>query len=458
MHVKNTLLNLFVALAVALPSLAAAQSSSINAFSPYTMYGIGELNTQGTLAMRSMGGAGVALRYSGTVNLLNPASFSIAPRKTFLFDFGVEGQNYYNAQTVEGANKKTAYNTFNFHDVAFQFPLAKGLGLGFSLTPYSSAGYRIKGEHTYDPNDPVWGNVGRVQYTYEGEGDITEVKLGIGWEIFKNFSLGAALQYYWGDIDRTYIMTPTPVTGEGTFSPIVGIDNYSVSRFKGQVGVQWNAIANQRRLLTIGATYDIGGDLNPRVSKRVYIGDYNATTVKGDTTHLSLVLPRQVSAGVFYRTPKIALGLDYVFQNWGSRNKNTELTGISGPDKKAYTVAYTDTHSIRFGVEYTPDRYNIRRFLSRWSYRAGFRYGDYNQTFDGHRLTQYAATLGIGIPVRIFAISSIDVGFEYGRRGYNVAERVGLVRQQYFKFALGFTLFASGRENHEYWFQRPKYD
>ncbi len=59
--------------------------------------------------------------------------------------------------------------------------------------------------------------MGRVQYVYQGEGDVTEVKVGLGWEIFKNFSLGVAAQYYWGDIDRSFVMTPTPITGDGTF-------------------------------------------------------------------------------------------------------------------------------------------------------------------------------------------------------------------------------------------------
>ena len=109
------------------------------------------------------------------------------------------------------------------------------------------------------------------------------------------------------------------------------------------------------------------------------------------------------------------------------------------------------------GVEFTPNRYDIRNFLKRWSYRAGFRYGTYNQSFNDERLGQWAVTAGIGIPVKLWAFSAIDVGVEYGRRGYNVAERIGLVRQQYFKIAVGFTLFA-GQENGEYWFMRAKYD
>lgn len=461
MHVKNTRIKLIVALAALLPAAVGAQTSSINAFSPYTMYGIGEQNTPGTLPMRSMGGVGVAMRGTGVVNLLNPAAYSAVPQKSFLFNFGMEGQNYYNSQTVSGQSKSTAYNTFNFHDIAFQLPLAKRVGLGFSLTPYSSVGYRTKYDHPYDPNDPVWGNVGRVQYNYQGEGDVTEVKVGIGWEIFKNFSVGIAAQYYWGDIDRDYVSTTTAIVPEGdaTFSSIIGNDNYNISSIKGQVGVQWNAIMSPKRALTLGAAFDFGGNLNPKVTSTTYINNMTTTTVRGDTTSLALVLPRQLSVGAYYQTAKWTVGLDYVYQNWGGRNKGTAFTGVtgSGDDRTAYEVAYTNTSTVKIGVEFTPSRYDVRHFLKRWSYRAGFRYGNYNQSFNGDRLSQYAVTAGVGVPVKFLAISAVDVGFEYGRRGYNIAERVGLVRQQYFKFAIGFTLFA-GSENGEYWFLRPKYD
>lgn len=455
MHVKNTWISLSVGIALLLPLSGAAQTSSINAFSPYTMYGIGELNTPGTLPMRSMGGVGVAMRSSGTVNLLNPAGYSAAPQKTFLFNFGLEGQNYYNAQRVEGVSKRTAYNTFNFHDIAFQAPVAKRLGLGFSLTPYSSVGYRTRYYHEADAS--VAGNVGAIQYDYQGAGDLTEVKLGMGWELFKHFSLGVAAQYYWGDIERTFVMTPTSITGEGTYVSTVGSSTYAVSSIKGQIGVQYSPILDQKRVLTVGATYDFGGDLNPEVTNRIYNGDQNYTTVRGDTVHLKLVLPRQLALGVHYQDAKWSVGVDYVYQNWAGRNSGRETTGVSGADRTVFEVAYANTSTFKAGVEFTPNRYDIRRFLKRWSYRAGFRYGSYHQTFDGHRLGQYAVTAGLGIPVKLWAISGIDVGVEYGGRGCNVAPRVGLVRQQYFKFAVGFTLFA-GQENGEYWFMRPKYD
>lgn len=438
-------------------SAASAQTSSINAFSPYTMYGIGEINTPGTQSMRSMGGAGVAARMTGTINLLNPAGLSLVAQKSFTLDASLEGQNYYNAQTVDGSSKKSAYNSFNIRSFAILLPLAKNLGFSVSVNPYSSVGYRVTYDHPFDANDPVWGNVGRINYSYAGEGDVTEVKAGIGYELFKNFSIGAALQYYWGDIDRSFVMTPVSITGDGTFNPVIGESEYAVSRFKAQVGVQWNAILTARRILTLGAAYDFGGDLRPKASHRIYGNDVFNTTVQDDSGRLPLALPRRLTVGACYQTTKWVVMLDYLFENW-SRDNVSEQTGIDGTTGTSMPVAYTDTHTLKAGFEYTPARFDARRVWRRWSYRAGLRAGTHNRTYGGHRLQEYAVTAGIGIPVKFRSVTAVDIGIEYGMRGMNLSKSLGLIRQQYFKFGVGFKLFAAGGENHEYWFMRPRFD
>ena len=435
-----------------------AQSGSINAFSPYTMYGVGEVNTPGTLIQRSMGGVGVASRQAGTINLLNPAGLSMVSRKSFLLNFGGEGQNYYNYQTLDGVNKKSAHNSFNIRDIAILIPLHKGLGFSVSVTPYSSVGYQMLYDHAFDVNDPVWGNVGRVNYQYQGEGDITEVKFGVGYQVMKNLSIGVAAQYYWGDIDRGFVMVPVSITGGGTFNSITGQSEYAVSRFKAQVGVQWNAILTDQRILTFGATYDFGGDLSPKVTETISGDDIYSTAVKDDTYHMALALPRKLVVGAYYQTARWAVGLDYDYQNWTSGNQTSEMTGIHAPTGTAFRVAYCDTHTVKAGVEFTPARYDVRRFWRRWSYRLGARYGSFHQSYDGPELAEAAVTAGIGIPFKFLGMSAVDLGVEYGMRGFNVNKNVGLVRQDYFKFAVSFRLFASGTENNEYWFMRPKYD
>lgn len=446
-NIKNRVFSL-VLLAVALlwaKPESFGQQNSINAFSPYTMYGIGEIYSPGSLQTRSMGGAGVAQRTPSSVNLLNPAAYSVTLQRSVLFNFGLEGQNYYNSQPKsDGTTSRTSYNTFNIHDIALQVPLAKGLGMGFNLNPYSGVGYRMYDRETI-------ADVGTVEYDFEGEGDITEVKFGIGWEIFKGFSVGAAAQYYWGKIDRDYTMTIIPYTadGLGTYPSTIGLAQYKVSRLKGQVGLQFVPIQDRKRVLAFGATYDFGGSLKPRVTNDIYVNGSIQSSAKADTTSLAIVLPRQVVAGVHYETPKFAVAVDYVFQNWGSSNDVTEVSSAG------FDIAYTNTSTVKAGIEWTPNRNDVRRFYKRWHYRAGFNYGNYYQTYDSQKVNQYAVTFGVGIPIKFGGFSAIDVGFEYGCRGKEqiIKSNVGMIKQQYFKFAVAFSLFGE-----DYWFVRPKFD
>jgi len=458
---KNNLSKFLAAVAVlSIVSIseAGAQTSSTNAFSPYSMFGVGELSTQGALPMRSLGGVGVAWRSASMASLLNPAGYSATMRKSFIFNFGVEGMHIDNSQRKYDADNryaglaKNAKNSINFHEISFQMPLAKGLGLGFSLTPYSSVGYNMTAT---EQSDDIWGEIGRVQYNYTGDGDITEVKLGVGWEIFKNFSLGVAGMYYWGDIDRSYTsFVKNDIVGVGSYSSTVGNDNFSVSNFKFQAGIQYSVISDDKRLLTLGATYDMGGSLRPRVTKHVYNNDINSTTVRNDGSRSQIRLPEQWAAGVFYQDARFAGGFDYVYQSWGSKNKRPEDAIFGG-----MKVAYVNTSTFKLGFEYTPNRFDVRHYYNRMSYRIGARYGGYYQSFQGQKMDQYAVTFGIGFPVKFLGASAVDFGIEYGGRGTSksvtapLGQRVGLIKQQYVKFAIGISMFGE-----DYWFVRPKYD
>ena len=60
---------------------AQALGSSINTFSPYSFYGIGDLENPVTAASRGMGGVGIGFRSDKAMNLQNPASYSAIGRQ-----------------------------------------------------------------------------------------------------------------------------------------------------------------------------------------------------------------------------------------------------------------------------------------------------------------------------------------------------------------------------------------
>ena len=85
---------------------------------------------------------------------------------------------------------------------------------------------------------------------------------------------------------------------------------------------------------------------------------------------------------------------------------------------------------LNSGSNTPPNKADVRSALKRWSYRAGVRYGTYNQTFGGVDVNEYAVTLGVGIPLTvlggILGASSVDLGVEVGGRGsFKVDQRTG---------------------------------
>ena len=447
------------------PVVALAQTSSINAYSPYSMYGIGELMTPGSAQMRSMGGVGIAVRNYGEINPLNPAAASIAPQKSFLFDVGFDGAHFRNNQPKFDANGvaldpvATAYNSVNIHSISLVFPLAERLGLSFNIAPYSSVGYKVK---TTDNSEDTWADIGRVQYGHNGEGDISEVKLSLGWAPWQKLSVGVAAKYYWGNVTRSYEATATNViTGSGVYASTKGVDTYTVSNIKFQLGMQWSPIQQETKSFTLGATYDFGGNLNPKKGSYVYtdnvINSISKHPVRDRIEALELRVPHQLGVGMFFRNRKMAWGADYLYARWGGDNSGyAENTTPSTVD-----VRYVDTHTVKLGFEFTPRQNDVRHYFNRVAYRVGVRAGNYYQSFGGAKIDTFAISAGLGMPLKIWGISTMNIGFEYGRMSskQNIqldAKKVGLVRQDSFKITLGFSLFSA--DTADYWFVQQKYD
>lgn len=419
---------------MSLPAVVSAQDSSINAFSPYSFYGLGDFAVQGTANIQAMGGAGIAYREGTTINYMNPASFSSIRRKSALFNVGLQGQNFY----LKTTDKKSSFNTFNVSNIAFSVPLAAKLGLGVSLTPLSSVGYRISTSET-DPD------IGQLNFFYTGEGDISQAKLSIGYEVFKNLSIGAELVYYFGSIDRHSVLSITELDESQNYKDVSLIMEESYSKLLPSFGMQYNIPLKQnKRALTIGATFQPKTKLNPKITRSVptsdednYFGDYISRL---EYRNKDLAMPAIVSGGLYYHTTKVSIGADYVYQAWKGANKN--------PEGMQYT--FRNTNTFRGGVQFTPDRGDIRNFMNRLTYRAGVRYSDYYLNVNGRDITDKAITLGLGIPVKRAGFSNIDLGLELGQRG---TTKNNLIKENYFRFTIGLSLFGN-----DFWFVKPKYD
>ena len=429
------LLGALGALLLLLPTTLSAQSNSLSAFSPYTFYGLGDMSVQGSAFFRSMGGAGVAYSNYLHMNSLNPASYASVMPRSVLFNVGGEMYNTY----ANTADAKTSYNTFNIRDINMLIPLTRGLGFGFTMTPLSDVGYRVK----MTEMDPlILANVGNVVYEYLGEGNTTQFKFGLGWNPFKNFAFGVDVIYYHGIITRNFNTIITPVISETTERTLYGKQREIYSKAGVIIGAQYNLLANDLRQFTIGMTYRPRVNLRPQSTRSIVAEANFVDTIDVQNSRFDYYLPSSFSVGLAYTT----------------LNAPDPLNGIT----------YSNNHYIKAGVQFVPNPQDVRRYFNRMSYRLGFRYNNYYMNINGHNIDDKAITLGFGFPIRQ-GLSNINIGFDFGQRGltasgvYNVPATASggmassrayqMVRERYFRVSIELSFFGE-----DYWFLKPKYE
>ncbi len=406
-----------------------------NVYTPYTAHGIGVLDIQGNSATKQMGGIGAAFRSSIFQNNVNPASYSAVPQKTFLMSLGMQGtSNYLKSETAT-----SSHNGLTLGDFGALFPLTKGVGLGVSITPQTSVGYHTEATET---PDPVLTDIGYLSQAYTGSGNIVQYKVGVGAKLLKGLSVGANIAYYHGFISRQSSLAVIPSISTGVFRTITNVDQRAYSYLGADIGLQYSVPLNEEkaRFLNFGAVYQ--PKINSKIDQEVSvssIGTIITDSVSYKAGESDYTMPSKITLGFLYASRSLEVGVDYVRQDWTDAFETDPLSNVE-------LQTYED---IRFGMQYTPNRFDIRNAMKRWTYRLGFRYGSSYMALNDKDLTDYSVTFGVGIPLETGSFTLLNVGGEIGKTGL-VAP--GQVRDLYVKLHLGVTLFG-----HSEWFTRYKF-
>ena len=109
----------------------------------------------------------------------------------------------------------------------------------------------------------------------------------------------------------------------------------------------------------------------------------------------------------------------------------------------------TVRQGIRAGIEYTPDRYSIRYYTRRISYRAGAYYNNEYYKVAGNEINSFGITLGATLPVKeSYLHNGISISLDLGQRG---TVDSNLIRERYIKIGVGLNL-------HDIWFRKYRYE
>ena len=402
--------------------------------SPYSFYGIGDLKNNSTVENQMMGGIGV---YADSIhiNLKNPAAFG----KLGLEVMDREGLVTYTAGV---SNKQFTLKSFTAEEessitsldyLALGFSVGKGLGMGFGIMPYSSVGYNLVDDRTETG--------GSLTNVFTGEGGLTRAFYSIGYEIVKDLSIGATVNFNFGTLESERLQQIEDVQF-GTFdrrsSRVDGFDfNYALNYtplIKGRQRLHTSVRVNTQGNLVSKNDRQLGSF---SVASGVTIEELEVNLAAQNLENTELKIPTTTTLGIGYGEDyKWFVGAEYSFQ---------EMSSFENAFLGSANVAYEDASSFAFGAFLTPDHDSFTSYLKRVTYRAGLRLDKTGMLVNDVDINNFGITFGLGLPLgRSF--SNLNLGFEFGRRG---TTRADLIEESYFKFNVGLSL-------NDRWFQKRK--
>ena len=404
-----------------------AQDGTYGAYSPYSIFGIGDISKEGTAYNKSMGGVGIANRNHRFINILNPAAVTARDTLSFMADFGLVQDNTVYRQ----GDIRSAHNTFNIYDFVMTFPIYRSSAFKVGLMPYSDIGYDFSSVET-DPS--IIGNTGNITYSSNGAGSVYQAFFGAGVTFWKKLSIGADAIYYFGNLDKITRMK----YADDSYRSLNSGSELTVRGVTGKFGLQFEQKLGGNVSMIVGATYKLGTGMkgystNYRYADQASVTDSLRHTV--DTLAASgLRFADEIAVGIALKGgEKWTAEFDYIRSDW-SRSGLDKAPGfkVNGQSNFSTTVS----QSFRAGFEIVPNINDIRYYLKTCSYRFGVYYDQAYYKLDGNNVNSMGITLGMTLPV-FKLYNGISLGMDIGQRA---STRNGMIRERYAKYVIGFNI------------------
>ena len=431
-------------LIIAILLLAFSSHSQQGTSSPYSFHGLGTMKFKGLIENRSMGGLGM---YSDSIqiSLKNPASYAGNNLMSFdnearLVRFTVGGGQYatnYSSSSSDGGKSKNT--TFDY--LALNMPLGK-FGVAFGLLPYTSVGYDLI---QYNENESL-------SDRFRGQGGINKVFLGLGYQIFKQLSIGIDAQYNFGSITSSSVAYGYNSEEEPIQYQSRETNQSDLSGVNFNFGMLYNAPISENNFVMASWTYTLESDLTSNNQRDISTiitdfssgQEYNVNSIDVDLSALGLAqttlsMPSKAAAGIGIGAQrKWFVGLEYTLTN---------TSKFSNPLYAIDNVIYEDKTEYALGGFYVPNFSSYNKYWQRVVYRAGIRYGKSGLNINNESIDDFGISFGLGLPVGSM-FSKANIGFEYGQRG---TTRANLVQENYFNIMFSLSL-------NDRWFEKRKFN
>ena len=390
--------------------------------SPYSRFGLGDLQGNAFPVYNALGGGVAALSSSNSVNPSNPASYTSFRANSFLFSTG----GLHNTTQIQNSTDKQVVNNSAFSHLTIAFPISSKLGASFGMLPYSNIGYTLNARDSVVNADMI----------YTGDGGLSKVYFGGAYEPFKGFSLGINASYLFGGLNRRKKLD----YDDESFFDSRSNSSINLKGYYYELGLLYKKELANEKELSFGLTANNNSTLRAKQTNIVETISGSYEIVKDTASNVvewgEVTLPNYISAGLMYRDgEKWLLIADYSMQNWDDYTLLGESDDLS------------NSMRLSGGLQYTPEFNSVTKYYKRMQYRLGAAYSNTPLTLNDTQLKEMSVSFGFGIPVKK-SRTKYDVSFTLGQRG---TTDNSLIKEQFVKFGLSVSYDGI-------WFVKRKYD
>lgn len=458
---------------------------------PYSVLGLGELQTDGYASYATMGGVSMASMDSAIVNFSNPATYAGLDRQLPVFQVGFNGK--FSQFSTDSLSSNEQY--FSLNQFQLGIPIKKNWGFAMGFQPYAYRGYNVASYEVSD-GDTI------SQKVNEGSGALSTAFFGLGYRPI-NFSksdtieikndstdatklikrvknhklyVGVNGNYYFGTVVQKRSYEQFPI-GYSNFDPYnARVENsLRLSDLNVDFGLNYtftSTTSAKSRSLSVGIGYQPGMEIRAYqdLISYTYQGSFyeGAIIAISDTVENisnnegSVYMPETYKFGFEYRNnpsygspSSFRIGVDARYQAWSKYQENF--------DTGEQFTQMNDRISIGVGLEYTPfaNFYDADGFLQKVRYRFGLNYTllEYsilNNSNTYQQIGNYGMSFGFGIPIpgtnRMRSNTNLNFGASFGMAG---TTENGLIQERYSGVYLGISITPGYSDA---WFRKRLYN
>ena len=401
MRVNYKFFFLFVFVVLVVRDNLCAQSIS----TPYSIYGIGDIDSKTYGRTSGMAVTGIALSSSTHIINSNPASLTSLEQSFFNASVSTAAKFVtYKGESITAGNSTN--NDFWIKGFSLATKINKFWATNVGFGQFSNVSYLVSGYRR------VEGSTREYFAGYQGDGGLNEYYWSNGISIGKHFSVGVKSAVIAGPVNQTETIYDDALQSTITTTQR---DYYGNLRF--QYGALYKTSLGKNWDLSIGGRYSTRNKLSSQ--REITVLQDTSTLVKDRfITENRFWLPQSYAAGIALRhNKKTTFTVDYTQENWADLK-------VRGTGWK-----YVDNKRLAAGVEFSNFFKQLKLPVQKNLFQVGAFYNNSYLQVNGKQINAMGVTAGLG--GWLSGNLQYNIAGEYGTRGRTDN---GLIRENYLQF------------------------